>query len=114
MIRNRKKSIAFLVLVGLFFSLKTSFADEVQQSDQAALLAASCSGCHTQNNGDGDDDGNDIAIPELNNLSAEQIRNSFRTYREHEESTVMSRIAKGFSEEKINLLADYLGQQVED
>lgn len=110
MIRNRKISTRLLVLVGLLFTVKTSFADEVGQSDQAALLAASCSGCHAHNGGDG----NDIAIPSLNTMSADQIRNSLKIFRTNEESTVMTRIARGFSEDEINLLADYLGQQIEN
>lgn len=112
MIKKREKSTTCLMLLGLLIPLKASLADEVEQSDQAALLAASCSGCHTQNTGDGSEYGNDIAIRNLNNLPTEQIRDSLKAYLESEESTVMTRIAKGFSEDEINLLADYLGQQV--
>lgn len=47
----------------------------------------------------------------LDKYSAEQIASRFRTYRDDPAGpTAMHRMARGYSDEQIQLIADYLGQ----
>ncbi|MFD1703331.1 c-type cytochrome [Methylopila henanensis] len=63
--------------------------------------AASCAGCHPRTAGRG-------PIPSLNGQPSEQIVSQMTAFRSGERaSTVMSRIAKGFSDEEIRAIADY-------
>lgn len=63
--------------------------------------ATSCSGCHPRTAGTG-------PVPSLNGQPAERIVSQMAVFRSGERrSTVMSRIAKGFSDEETRALADY-------
>jgi len=63
--------------------------------------ATSCTGCHPRTAGRG-------PIPSLNGQPAEQIVSQMTAFRSGERtSTVMTRIAKGFSDEEIRAIADY-------
>ncbi|MBS7543791.1 c-type cytochrome [Ancylobacter oerskovii] len=63
--------------------------------------ATSCTGCHPRTAGRG-------PIPSLNGRSSEQIVSQMTAFRSGERtSTVMTRIAKGFSDEEIRAIADY-------
>ncbi|MCJ8142185.1 cytochrome C [Ancylobacter sp. A5.8] len=63
--------------------------------------AASCSGCHPRTATSG-------PVPSLNGQPAEQIVAQMAAFRSGERrSTVMTRIAKGFSDEETRALADY-------
>ena len=63
--------------------------------------ATSCTGCHPRTAGRG-------PIPSLNGQLAEQIVSQMTAFRSGERtSTVMTRIAKGFSDEEIRAIADY-------
>lgn len=66
-----------------------------------ASMAASCSGCHASGE----------AIISLDGLSAEAISTSLRTYRSEDGTTVMHRMARGFTDEQIDAIADYLANQ---
>ncbi len=73
-------------------------------SPSSAVLASTCFSCHGT-------DGKSVgAMPSLAGKSVTYIAQTMRKFRSGEqESTVMGRIAKGFSEAEIDALAAYLG-----
>ncbi len=69
------------------------------------MLSASCAGCH------GTDGHSPGSIPDLSEKSPEFIRVSLEEFRSgNRPSTVMGRHAKGYTDEEILLIAEYLGQ----
>lgn len=102
---------SFLIAIGLVFSAVPSMAGvQDRPSSQtaearAALLAASCSGCHAKTVSE---DG----FPSIYGRPAAEIRDlllSFRSARR--DSTVMNRLAKGYDDAEIKLLSDFLERQ---
>jgi sulfide dehydrogenase cytochrome subunit len=74
----------------------------------AISLANTCSACHgTDGNSKGP------ATPIIAGLSAEYIKEAMKDYQTEDgrNSTIMSRIAKGYSQSEITLMADYFSQQ---
>lgn len=77
-------------------STKTAPLNDTQFT-RAATLSAACSGCHTPKS---------IDIPSLSALSADQIIEGMNTYKnETEGTTVMHRLARGYTEDDIALIA---------
>ena len=69
--------------------------------DLAASLTLSCSGCHAQNG---------TAIVSLNGLPADYIERRMLEYKEQSRGTsVMHRLARGYSTEQIQAIAAELG-----
>ena len=68
------------------------------------VLAAPCSGCHdARPAGDGQ-------IPDLTGLSTEVIAEKLLAYRDDRlDGTLMNRIARGYSEPELRMIASYLG-----
>lgn len=100
-------SIRFLI-----FTLVTAIALLLFQTGQArdlsrgAMLTASCEGCHGTN---GNSPG---AIPSISGKPADYLLEVLESFRSGErESTVMSRHVKGYTEEEIRLIAEYLASQ---
>lgn len=72
------------------------------QSMEGAVFANPCAGCHGPN---GSSPG---SIPSLSTLSGKYIQTSMQAFKtEKRKGTVMNRIAKGYSEQEIKLIADY-------
>ncbi len=69
----------------------------------AALLSASCTGCHTTQTD------SDNVIPNLDGYTADDIRAALVAFREDNNATVMNRIARGYSDSEIDQIASYLG-----
>ncbi|HEY9212850.1 MAG TPA: cytochrome C [Ancylobacter sp.] len=85
-----------LVLPALWIFMSAAPADAAPPRG-----ATSCSGCHPRTAGKG-------PVPSLNGQLAEQIVLQMAAFRSGERrSTVMSRIAKGFTDEETRALADY-------
>lgn len=78
------------------------------QSTQAAtpsgqMLGNTCTGCH------GNKGISKGAAPSINNYSAEQMVQAMQDYKSGKRpGTVMDRIAKGYSDEEIKAMADFL------
>ncbi len=69
---------------------------------RAAILANPCAGCHGM---DGVSPG---TIPSINQLSADAIVAALKAFKSGERpGTVMDRIAKGYTDEEIQRIADY-------
>ena len=73
--------------------------------DRATLLSMSCAACH------GTDGKSPGAMPGLYGKSSEYIEDQMIHFRNDErKGTVMNRIAKGYSEADIKLIASYFGK----
>lgn len=77
-----------------------------QESPAARSLAATCTACHGP-------DGKSVA-PEMVSLAAlprDRIASQMRAFRDGAwPSTVMQQIAKGYSDQQIDLIADYFSR----
>jgi len=73
---------------------------------QAPVGAASCTGCHTAKAQI------DTAIPPIAGRGASEIAQELKAYKAgSRESTVMGRIAKGFSDQELEALAAWFAEQ---
>ena len=71
---------------------------------EAALLASTCSGCHGKQP--------DSAIASLHGRSAAEIADAFLSYKNNADGpSAMHRMARGYTDEQIQLIADYLAGQ---
>lgn len=71
-------------------------------TDRGAVLALACSGCHSSESG---------AIVSLDSYDADQMRDALLQYQSDANgTTVMHRLARGYSAEDIDLVSAYLGQ----
>ena len=73
-------------------------------TSSAALMSASCTGCHTTQQD------SDHTIPNLDGYSADDLRTALMAFRDDENATVMNRIARGYSDADIDVIASYLGK----
>ena len=91
-----------LFLISLFFLFATSpQAEPIER--QIESLVFTCYTCHGT---DGESPGD---IPSLKGQSAEKIKEKLLTFRQDQgDPTIMNRIAKGYSEDEITKIADYL------
>lgn len=88
--------------VTLFGILSLSATLHAAEISQGAMLSNSCAACH------GTDGNSPGAIPSLHGKSADFIARSLREFRAGTRpATVMDRHAKGYSDEEIQLIADY-------
>lgn len=92
----------------LLLAASLLFGQAVQAEDlsRAALLSASCEGCH------GTGGRSPGAIPAIAGKSAEYLREVLESFRSGEkEATVMGRHAKGYTDEEIRQIAEYFSKQ---
>lgn len=98
----RLLNVTLLIAAGLLLG-QTGQAEELSRG---AMLSASCEGCHGTNGR------NSGAMPSIAGKSAEYLREALEWFRSGEvPSTVMGRHVKGYSEEEIRLIAEYLSKQ---
>ncbi|UCB56026.1 MAG: cytochrome c4 [Thiotrichales bacterium] len=97
-----KKSHA--MLMGSVLLLGSS---QLMAAPSASMLANTCAGCHGTN---GVSTG--PAAPTIAGKSAEYIKEVMEYYKDgSRHSTIMGRIAKGYSDEEVALMADYYAKQ---
>lgn len=98
-----KKVLALVVLGGLSVS-----GNSLAGTASAVDLANTCAGCHGT-------DGSSVgpATPSLAGISPAYFKEAMLNYKDPEgrASTIMARIAKGYTEEEINLMAGYFSKQ---
>lgn len=76
------------------------------QAPNAALVAANCAICHGQGGGGAGD------MPSLAKSTAAQIAENMRAMRDGKKpSTIMNRIAKGYTDAQIDAVANQLGKK---
>jgi len=72
----------------------------------ASILAMSCTGCHSNGSSD--------AIPSIEGYSVEALKSSLMTYKSVQDGdTVMHRLMRGYDNQDIEVLAEYLGDKNE-
>lgn len=92
-----------LAVTLLVASATPAYADDELR---ARLLAAGCTSCH------GPDGHSPDAIPAIAGKKAGYIARHLRQYKNDERrATVMNRLAKGYSDEEIELLANWFANQ---
>ena len=98
----------FNVILVLATALVLVPAGQAEELSRAAMLSASCEGCHgTYGRSPG-------VIPPIAGKSADYLRETMESFRSGErEATVMGRHVKGYSEEEIRLIAEYFSKQSE-
>lgn len=97
-----KSLIAGAMLTGSFLMAQTASA-----FDRGEMLANTCAGCHGPN---GNSQG--PATPSISGMSKDYFIESMAAYAMGDRpSTIMMRIAKGYSDEDIELMADYFSKQ---
>lgn len=79
-------------------------ASERSGTDGAALITASCSGCHIRA------EGLASAIPNLSSRTSDEIYEAMLAFQKDKPATLMNRIARGYTEAEIRQIADYLGR----
>lgn len=76
--------------------------DIADATNRSAALALACGGCHSPNS---------RAFVSLDGYNADAMRAALRTYKEEADgTTVMHRMARGYSDEDIDLLAAYFAE----
>ena len=79
-----------------------------EQTLQSRSLAATCAGCH----GTGGNAVSNSAVASLSQMSSTQIMTKMQAYKQGElPATVMHQLAKGYTDEQIATIANYLGKQ---
>lgn len=79
---------------------------ETSQLSQAATLAATCSGCHA---------GPGTGVPNLDQMDAGTLSVRLAFYKaETDGTTVMHRIARGYSQAQLEAISQYLGMEASD
>ncbi|MEN3949996.1 cytochrome C [Iodidimonas sp. SYSU 1G8] len=93
-------TVAVLAAFGWIGRYAEAAAPEAPALGRAATLAASCGGCHARDGG---------AIVGLDTRDAGHIQTSLMAYKADAQGTsVMHRIARGYSEADIRMIAAYL------
>lgn len=97
-----KKTLAVLSS-GLFLALLSGSLQADEAGDtRAFMLAASCFGCH------GTDGKSSGSIPALHGKSKNFIVTALQEYKtDASQGTVMNRLAKGYSDEEIELIGEW-------
>ena len=97
----------FLIFfVFLFCSVVQASEVGATEITRAVMLSNSCAACH------GTDGKSPGAIPAINGKSAQFISQSLREFREGKRpATVMGRHASGYTDEEIQLIAEYFSSQ---
>ena len=96
------KTLKYILSVSLLLSINSQAAPP----DQASMLANACAACHGLN---GSSQG--PATPSIAGISRDYFIDSMNAFKEDDRpATVMNRIAKGYSEEQINLLASFFSR----
>jgi cytochrome subunit of sulfide dehydrogenase len=108
-INLRKLSLGLAVFLGL--SQVSMFA-AAQNADATKLyhrsLAATCANCHGT-------DGKGVpeaGMPLINNLTSQQLLDTMKAYKSGaREGTIMPQLAKGYSDEQLQIIANQLGKK---
>ena len=95
------KIIQIIVMIFFLCIWKTAFADQAR----ILILVDLCNSCHMSGVG------LITAIPGIDHLSAEQIEEKVKDYKYgNEQSTIMQRISKGFSDIEIENISKYIAK----
>jgi cytochrome c553 len=95
------------IVIGVAFAAPAMAADLPEPvSGSTALLASNCFNCH------GTDGRNAHAIPPLAGLAKPHLVSLLKEYKEGKrEATIMHQLAKGYTDDEIDGIADYFSKQ---
>jgi cytochrome c553 len=106
-IRHKRLIPLTILIAGIGLGHPSLFAqnqDAIELNQRS--LAATCANCHGTN-GNGVVDG---GMPLINNLSGAKILSILQEYKSGErQGTVMPQLAKGYSDEQLQIIANQLG-----
>ncbi len=98
--------LAMAIIGGCAISLSVSAGGNMTGAD-ASMLSNTCAGCHGTDGGS-----SGPAIPSIGGMSATYITDMMNAYKSGDTvSTIMGRIAKGYSEDEIGAMANYFAEQ---
>lgn len=101
----RIPAIGISAIVSLSCLSNPALAQETGEILRGQILAATCFTCH------GTDGKSPGSIPAINGIPADSLRRTLHEFRDgRRPSTVMERHAKGYNDEEIASLADYLSR----
>jgi len=108
----RARFIKPAILVAIYLGLGQGSNALAQNTDATKLyhrgLAATCANCHGTD-GKGLPDG---GMPLINNLTSEQMLTQLKAFKSGaREGTIMPQLAKGYSDEQLEIIAKQLGKQ---
>lgn len=96
--------IAVATLLVIILTTQLVKAEQVP----AAILVGACFSCH------GDDGKGARAMPPINGMKASQLEADMKAFRNGKrKSTIMQRIATGFTEDEIKVISSYLGKHAQ-
>ena len=96
------KTFVRVLLVVLATGLLTAHKVQADEISRATMLSISCAACH------GTDGKSPGSIPSISGKSSDFIATALRQFSSGERpSTVMGRHATGYTDEEIQLIADY-------
>lgn len=102
----RKSKRSLIILAASLAGLLLMSPGTANELSRGAILSASCEGCHGTN---GHSPG---SMPDISGNSAEYIQATLESFKSGEaKSTVMERQAKGYTDEEIQLIAEYFARQ---
>ena len=105
----RSSTRLLVIMLALAAGLWLGSAGQAGELSRAAMLSASCEGCH------GPHGRSPGAIPPLAGKSEEYLRETMEGFRLGERhATVMGRHVKGYTEEEVRLIAEYFSRQQPD
>lgn len=102
----KRSAIVLSVWIAALCTPTTQAADDVKIT-RASLLTQPCFSCHGTN-------GNSVGapLPSLAGQTEETLRTSLLAFKKGERpATLMTRIAKGYSDEDLQLIANYLATE---
>lgn len=101
--------LAFRRIVGVVLLLMATMATANADEARAFLLAASCAGCH------GTDGNSPGSIPPLQGKSKTFIVTALQEYKTGaSQGTVMNRLARGYSDEDIELIGEWFAAKAQE
>lgn len=98
-----KPILAVATLAAIFLSLSYTGVTQAEGISRAMMLANSCAACH------GTDGRGSLKIPKLRGEKVEDIIQEMNGFKEggDKKVTVMEHIAKGYTDEEVDLMANY-------
>ena len=103
---QKRKISALTVAAGLMVGMAV-FGSSAQADSTAAMLANTCAGCHGTNGVSGGP-----AMPSIAGMPATYLKTIMAEFKSGERpSTIMGRLAKGYSEKETAMMADFFAKQ---
>ncbi|CAG0911151.1 unnamed protein product [Cyprideis torosa] len=98
------RALLCVLVAATGFAGTANSASQTMEFTRGQAISLACSSCH------GTEGVSYGSVPSLKGRPAEQIEEKMQLFKKMSDKvTIMSRIAKGYSEEEITMVADYFG-----